>query len=377
MLIRLRGMIIKEFIQVYRDPRMRFVLVAPLIVQAVLYGYAANYSVRNVTTAIVDLDRTVESREFVSRFAGSRYFQIVARPSRGADLKGLIDRGQIEVAIQILPGFAEKLREGKTAYVLAALDGSNSNTALLALGYINEIGQQYSTEYRDDYLNRRTPQVLMTMPAVEFDQRPWFNESLDSQWFFVPGTIGLLMMAVVVSMTAFTIVRERELGTLEQLMVTPIRSVELILGKTLPNFLIALVQLSLVTAIGVFWFHVPFRGTISILLLGSLLYLASILAMGLLISTVSATQQQALVVAFFVVLPASILSGFSFPISSMPRILQWLTYADPLRYYLVVVRSVFLKGTGFSVLWPQMLGMAILGLLLLTASVNRFRKRLD
>ena len=376
-MLRLRQMLIKEFIQVYRDPRMRFVLVMPLIVQILLYGYAANYTVRHVATTIVDLDHSQESRELVAHFDANRYFQVVAQPSSGGELHELIDHGEVAVVIQILPGFARKIRKGQSAPVLAALDGTNSNTALLALGYINEIGRRYALAYRNDYLERRAPQLLATMPSIEFEQRPWFNDGLNSQWFFIPGTIGLLMMAVVVSMTAFTIVRERELGTLEQIMVTPLRPFEFILGKTIPNFLIALAQLAMITVIGVLWFQVPFRGAVGMLLLGSLLYLISILAIGLLISTISATQQQALVASFFVVLPASILSGFSFPISSMPPILQKLTYADPLRYYLVVVRSVFLKGIGLNVLWPQMAAMGLLGSALLAISVMRFRKRID
>jgi ABC-2 type transport system permease protein len=200
---------------------------------------------------------------------------------------------------------------------------------------------------------------------------------LESQWFFVPGTIGLMMMLIVMTMTAFTIVREREIGTLEQIMVTPIRSYEFILGKSIPNFTLALAQMAMIALIGILWFQVPFRGSLGVLLLGSVLYLLSVLAIGLLISTVSGTQQQALVTSFFIVLPASILSGFSFPISSMPTVLQWLTYLDPVRYYLVVVRGIFLKGIGLDILWPQMLAMALLGSILLTLSVVRFKNSLE
>jgi ABC-2 type transport system permease protein len=376
-LIRLREMLIKEFIQVYRDPRMRFVLVMPLVAQILLYGYAASYSVHTVPTALIDLDHSQESRDLLSRFSASHYFEIVARPRNDTQLRAIIDHGTVTTAIEVLPGFARKLRDGQNASVLAALDGTNSNTALLALGYINEIGDRFARDYRRDYFERRMPQVLVAMPPVVFEQRPWFNQDLESRWFFVPGTIGLLMMAVVTSLTAFAIVREREIGTLEQIMVSPMRAYEFILGKTLPNFFIALGQLAVVTLIGLLWFQVPFRGAFATLLVGSLLYLISLLAIGLLVSTVSANQQQALMACFFAVLPASILSGFSFPISSMPEALQWLTYADPLRYYLVVVRSVFLKGSGIGDLWFQMTAMGVLGCMLLAASIVRFHKRLD
>jgi ABC-2 type transport system permease protein len=377
MLIKIREMMRKEFLQVLRDPRYRFILVAPLIVQILLYGYAANYEVHQISTAVLDLDHSPESRELISRFSASNYFRIVAVLSNRDQIEQLIERGKVALAIQVLPDFAEKLRKGQTAHVAAILDGTNSNTALVALGYIDQIGERYAIEYQNNYLGRSMPGLLRVMPSVELDQRSWFNTDLKSAWFFVPATIGLLMMAVMVSMTALTIVREREIGTLEQLMVTPIRPFEFILGKTIPNFLIALAQMAMVAAIGIVWFQVPFRGSPWVLALGSVLYLISTLALGLLISTISRTQQQALVASFFLILPASILSGFSFPITSMPAILQWLTYLDPLRYYLVVLRATFLKGIGLNVLWPQMMAMSVLAGLLLIISISRFTKTLD
>jgi ABC-2 type transport system permease protein len=377
MLLRVREMLLKEFVQILRDPRMRFMLVAPLIAQIFLYGYAANYDANRVPLAVLDLDHSQESRDLISRFRDSRYFVIAADLTNRDQIIDVIDRSEAVLTLQILPGFAEKLHHQRTAPVQAVLDGTNSNTALLALGYVNEIGRKFALHYRDRHLNRVSPGLLVSMPSVALEQRPWFNTHLESQWFFVPGTIGLMMMLIVVTMTAFTIVREREIGTLEQIMVTPIRSHEFILGKTIPNFLIALAQMAMIAVIGILWFQVPFRGNLGVLLLGSVLYLVSVLAIGLLISTISGTQQQALVAAFFIVLPASILSGFSFPISSMPTTLQWMTYLDPLRYYLVVVRGVFLKGIGVGILWPQMIAMGALGLILLTLSTIRFKSSLE
>jgi len=373
---RIWQLIVKEFIQILRDPRARFSLIAPPIVQMLIFGYAASFEVRHVTTAILDLDHSQESRELVSRFWASEYFDINYNLVDSAQIAKLIDRRKIALAIHIMPGFAESLRKGQTASVQVILDGTDSNTALVALGYIGSITQRFSQQYLQDRMMRTMPEVAR-VPSVELVQRPWFNPDLDSTWFFVPGTIGALTLTLVMTMTAFAIVREREIGTLEQIMVTPVSPAELIAGKTVPYLLIALIQLTIVALLAVFWFQVPFNGNILVLMLGSLLFIFSVLAIGLLISTVSATQQQAMVTSFFFIMPAITLSGFSFPISSMPAFLQWLTYIDPLRYYEVVLRDSFLKGNGIAILWPQMLAMAILGGVLITFASIRFHKTLD
>jgi ABC-2 type transport system permease protein len=373
---RIWQLIVKEFIQILRDPRARFSLIAPPIVQMLIFGYAASFEVRHVTTAILDLDHSQESRELVSRFWASEYFDITYNLVDSGQIANLIDRRKIALAIHIMPGFAESLRKGQTASVQVILDGTDSNTALVALGYIGSITQRFSQQYLEDRMMRTMPEDAR-VPSVELVQRPWFNPDLDSTWFFVPGTIGALTLTLVMTMTAFAIVREREIGTLEQIMVTPVSPAELIAGKTVPYLLIALIQLTIVALLAVFWFQVPFNGNILVLMLGSLLFIFSVLAIGLLISTVSATQQQAMVTSFFFIMPAITLSGFSFPISSMPTFLQWLTYIDPLRYYEVVLRDSFLKGNGIAILWPQMLAMAILGGVLITFASIRFHKTLD
>ncbi len=377
MLGRLRQMLIKEFIQVFRDKRTRFLLIGPPVIQMLIFGYAATLEIKHVPIAVVDYDNTQVSRDLIARFAASRYFDLRLRLTDRRRIAELIDRGDVTMAIQINAGFAQDLRKGETAHLQVIVDSSNSNTALVGLGYLNTITGGFAQEYQAERLRRTSPLAAAQMPGIVLDLRPWFNAGLSSQWFFVPGVIGNLILVIVVNLTAFAVVREREIGTLEQIMVTPIRRVEFIMGKTVPFFLIGLFDATLVTAFGTLWFSVPLRGNVGVLALGTVLFLACMLGIGLFISTVSSTQQQAMVTAFFFIMPAIIFSGFISPISSMPEALQWLTYLNPPRYYQVVLRGVFLKGAGLGVLWPEMAAMAALGFMMLTISVLRFRKSLD
>jgi ABC-2 type transport system permease protein len=377
MLSRLRQMLIKEFLQVFRDKRALWVLVGPPIIQMLIFGYAATFQIRHVPTAVLDLDHSQESRELISRFSATPYFDLRAQLTNREQIREMIDRGEATVALQIHPGFAARLRKGQTAPLEVILDGTNSNTALIALGYVNQIANGLASDYQRDMMQRSSPFLLARLPAIELEQRPWFNPDLESRWFFVPGVIGSLTLVMVTVLTAFAVVREREIGTLEQIMVTPIRPREFILGKTLPFFLIGLADAGMIGLVGTLWFQVPFRGSLAVLALGMVLFLLCMLGIGLFISTVSATQQQAMVTAFFFIMPAVTFSGFGFPIASMPRFVQWLTYVDPLRYLLVVLRGTYLKGIGLAVLWPQMAAMAVLGTALLAVSVLRFRKSLD
>jgi ABC-2 type transport system permease protein len=377
MWLRLREMLKKEFIQVFRDKRTRFLLFGPPIIQMVIFGYAATLDIQHVPIAILDFENTQVSRDFVSRFEGSRYFEVRERTLDRDKVRTLIDRGDVVMAVQINAGFSELLRKGQTAPVQLIVDASNSNTALVSLGYVNQVASKFAQDYQTEMLNRTAPGLLPQMPNIVLERQPWFNPDLRSQWFFVPGVMGNLVTLVIVLLTAFAVVREREIGTLEQIMVTPIRQAEFILGKTIPFFLIGLFDAALITAVGTFWFHVPLRGSLLVLGCGTVLYLFCVLGIGLLISTLSETQQQAMVSAFFFLMPAIIFSGFASPISSMPTVPQWITFADPLRYYIVILRGVFLKGVGFGVLRPQMECLAIFAVLILTASVLRFRKSLD
>ena len=377
MLGRIRGMLIKEFIQVFRDKRSRFVLFGPPVIQMLIFGYAATLEIRHVPTAVLDFDNSQASRDLISRFAASPYFDVRARLNERQQVSDLIDRGQVIIALQINSGFAKNLYKGQLAHLQVIVDSSNSNTALIAVGYVNQIAKRFSENYQLERVQRMAPSMVAQVPRVVLERRPWFNTDLESQWFFVPGVIGNLVLVMVVNLTAFAVVRERELGTLEQIMVTPIGRWEFILGKTVPFFLIGLLDTLFISLVGTLWFGVPFRGSIGVLALGATLFIVCMLGIGLFISTISKTQQQAMVSGFFFIMPAIIFSGFGTPISSMPEVMQWLTYADPLRYFLNVLRGVYLKGVGLEVLWPQFVALGALGIIMLSVSVFRFQKSLD
>ena len=374
---RLKQMLIKEFIQVFRDKRTRFILIGPPIIQMMVFGYAANYEIRHVPTVVLDLDHSQESRELVSRFTSSPYFDVQRQLTDSRELGDQIELGTATVGLEIDAGFAQQLRKGQTAPLQVIVDATNSNTALIASGYLTQIVLGFAEEYQRDRILRIAPKLVELMPSVELAPRPWYNPDLKSRWFFVPGIIGSLTLVLVITLTAFAVVREREIGTLEQIMVTPIRPAEFILGKTLPFFLIGLFDVTLIAVVGSLWFQVPFRGHVWVLATGAVLFILCMLGVGLLISTVSATQQQAMVTSFFFIMPAITFSGFGFPISTMPQWMQLLSYAIPLRYFLIVVRGTYLMGVGMDILWPQMAAMAGLGAALLTAAILRFHKALD
>jgi ABC-2 type transport system permease protein len=374
---RIIHIIIKEFIELRRDKWARFRLIVPPLIQMLVFGYAATFEVFGVSTAVLDLDHTQESRELISRFTYSQRFQIVQIAQTQQQINDAINQGDAIVAVVIQPGFARLLLKGQTAPLQVIVDGTNSNTALIALGYINQIVADFSRDYGQDFAQRTLGGRAGQPVQVTLEQRPWYNPDLNGRWFFVPGVIGTLTMVMIVNLTAFGIVREREVGTLEQIMVSPIRPFEFVLGKTVPFFLVGLVLVSLVAAFGTLWFRIPFVGNPLIMLLGTSLFLLSTLSLGLLISTLCTTQQQAFSSTFFILNPMWTLSGFSFPIASMPVALQWLSYLNPLRYFLIVIRATFLKGVGLSVLWPDLLAMTMIGFGLLAISVARFHKSLD
>lgn len=374
---RLKHMLIKEFIQVFRDKRARFLLFGPPIIQMMIFGYAATLEIKHVPTVIVDYDNSQVSRDLVSRFEASRYFDVRKKLPDSRQVKKLIDDGDVTMAIQINAGFAKDIRKGQTAHVQVIVDSTNSNTALVGLGYVNEIAAKFASDYLKESLERTAPFALSQMPKIVLDKRPWYNTDMSSQWFFVPGVIGNLVLVIVVTLTAFAVVREREIGTLEQIMVTPIRRTEFILGKTIPFFLIGLLDAALISTIGILKFSIPLHGSIGVLACGTVLFLLCVLGIGLFISTVSLTQQQAMMTSFFFIMPSVIFSGFGSPISSMPEFFQYLTYINPMRYYQTVLRSVYLKGVGLDVLWPQMAAMAGIGITMLAVSVMRFQKSLE
>jgi ABC-2 type transport system permease protein len=372
---KVRYLFVKELIQTLRDKRMRITLIVPPILQLVIFGYAANMDVKHIRTAIRDLDRSVESRDLIGRFGSSKYFDIVSYPNTPGEVKTLIDQEEVTVSIEIPTDFSRKLKKGDTATVQIILDGSESNTALIALGYANQILSEFSTQLLVKRLNR-AGMIGFEEAGVDLRHRTLFNPNFESRIFYVPGVIASIAFLIPIILTAQAIVREREIGTLEQIMVTPVHSWELMVGKTLPFALIGLFDVIMIALIGVFWFGVPLRGNPLVLLSGAVLFLMSSVAIGLFISTICSTQQQAQISTFFFVMPAFTLSGFAFPIENMPEWIQYLTYANPLRYFLVIIRGVFLKAVGLDILWPQMLALGILGALMILLSSLRFQKRL-
>lgn len=356
----------KELIQVARDPRLlRIVFLAPTI-QLIAFGYAVSTDVRHSATYLLDGDGTATSRELADTLEASGYFDIVRRVDRPAELVEALDHGDAVLAIEIPPGFAADLGGGRGASVELLLDGTNSNLATITRGYAERIVERFGAT--------ASPITLPT-PPLELAERAWFNPDLKSRNYNVPAVVGMIVMLVCLLLTSLAVVREREMGTLEQLLVSPIRTWELILGKTIPFAAIGLFDLLLVTAVALFWFRVPFRGSVGLFLAASGLYLLSALGLGLWISTRSTTQQEAFMSTFLLFMPALLLSGFLFPVTSMPRFFQWLTLANPMRHYLEIVRAVFLKGAPASALLFQLGALAIIGGLIFLAAGLRFRSR--
>ncbi len=372
---RIGSMLVKEFLQLRRDRWLLMRLVLPLVIQLFIFGYAATFSVHNVATAVLDLDDSQASRGLVSRFIVSGRFTIVDAASSQAGITRDIDTGRAVVAVVIHAGFQRALQGGGSAPVQVLVDGTNSNTALIAVSYIGQIVTTFASQATAGLQTLRAPGAP-PLVGVQLQERPWFNPGLVDSWFFIPGVIGSLTLLQVVTLTAFAIVREREVGTLEQIMVSPIQPLEFILGKTVPSFVVGSASVSLVTVLGALWFGVPLIGSLLVLAAGTALFLLATIGLGLLLSTYSRTQQQAFALNFFFVNPLFILSGFAFPIAAMPRALQWFTVINPLRYFLVVIRAVFLKGVGFRVLWPDFAALAILAAATLLISVLRFRRSL-
>lgn len=373
---RLHVMLMKEFLELRRDRWAMFRLVVPLMIQMIVFGYAATFTVNHVAMAVLDLDRSQASRSLISHFAATGRFDVVDTATSQEEITRDIDTGKATLAVVMHAGFAQKLGNGQGAPLEAIVDGTNSNTALIALGYVSQIVAQFQIEE----IAKAWPRPTGAAPpevTVSLQERPWFNPGLEDRWFFIPGVIGTLTLVQVVNLTSFAVVRERELGTLEQIMVSPIKPIEFILGKTFPFFLIGLADVALITTVGVLWFAIPFVGSFWTMALGASLFLLAALGLGLLMSTFSRTQQQAFALNFFLINPFFILSGFAFPISAMPTILQYFTLINPLRYFLIVIRSVFLKGVGTAVLMPELAAMAVLGIAMLGLSVLRFRKSLD
>ena len=369
---RLLCMIKKEFIQIFRNSKMRAIVLIMPLVQSMVFGYAVTTDVKQVATAVYDQARTPESRDLVDRFIHSGYFSVKQTIHSDREMDELIDRGIVAAIIRIPPDFSGKLASGTTVAVQIVVDGTDSNTAGVVLNYAGNIIRNDAIEI----LRKRTDRPGWEATGVHLQTRAWFNENLTSRNFYVPGVIASIVMLVTLLLTSMSVVREKEMGTMEQIIVTPITSAEFIIGKTMPSIILGFVNMIFVTLISVFWFDIPVRGSIVTLLVANGFFLMTTIGAGLFISTLSDTQQQAMMSAFFFYLPAVLLSGFMFPIANMPDVVQAFTYLNPLRYFLIVIRGIFLKGVGWAILWPQILAMFVLGSLILTLAVKRFRKNL-
>lgn len=372
---RLKSMLVKEFIQVLRDPKMRIIIFLLPVFQTVVFGYAVNTDVKEVKTAVYDLDNSPESRDVIARFAGSGYFRIVEYVYEDQRVEELIDTGAVKAVLRTNRGFGAELAAGRIAPLQILLDGTDSNTAGIVLNYAGKIAASHNDRIRTEQAARAFGPDFR-VGGVEMENRSWFNENLESRNFYVPAVIANIVFIITMLLSSMAVVREKEIGTMEQIIVTPIRRSEFILGKTIPFILIGFIDVALITLVAAFWFDVPIRGSIPLLFAATALFLMSSLGFGLLISTISRTQQQAMMSAFFFIFPAMLLSGFAFPIENMPETVQWLTFLNPLRYYLVIIRGIFLKGVGIDILWQQFLALFLLGAIILGFAVSRFRKTL-
>ena len=382
---RIRVIAIKEFRQALREPRMRLVLFVPPVLQLILFGFAVNLDISSAHLAWMDLDQTSASTHLRAAFDASPTFIVSRMIANEQEVKEVLDRGEVMAVVRVLPGFGKEVNRGQTTGVQVLVDGTNSNTASLVGTYASQIVGHFAGEALQQQQRKRL--VAMTLasggpaelrvPTLDVRQRVWFNPDLRSRNYFVPGVLVNIVALVTVMLTAMSIVREKEIGTMEQLMVSPIRPLELMLGKTLPFALVGMLQVAVMTALALAVFQVPFRGSFLTLLVCTALFLMTTLGAGLFISTISNTQQQALMTFFFMFMPMFLLSGFSFPINSMPTSVQWLTYLNPIRYFMEIIRGIFLRGTGPSILWPQMVALSVFGVAIFSGSALRFRKKLD
>ena len=365
--LRVRELVRKEFLQMFRDPRMKpIVFVAP-VVQLLLLGYAVNTDIQNTAMFVVDHDRSAASARLIDEFTSTGYFAVVGQSQRAADLVAALDRGRAVVGVAIPIGFSSDLLQQRTAQVQVLIDGTNSNTGTIAQGYAMRIVRAFALD--------AVPAAQRTAFAdIAVRTRAWFNPELRSRVYNVPAVVGILLLLMCLLLTALAVVREREFGTLDQLLVSPLKPTEFILGKTIPVAAVSLIDLALITGVAVFWFDIPFRGSMAALLPAAVIYIVAGLSFGLIISTISKSQQEAFMTMFLFLLPAIILSGFFYPISSMPIGFQWLTVLNPARHFLEIVRAIFLKGSGITELWPQYLALAAIATGGIGLAIRRFEK---
>jgi len=369
--------IVKEFLQLRRDPRLFGIIFIAPVLQLILLGYAANLDINNINTIIYDQDKTTTSRDFIEKFESSGYFTVNHYSDNYQQIMNYINKGDDLWALVIPNDFEKKLQRGEQVSVQALFDGSDGNKASIAFGYVTGVVSSYSQKISVETKNKSGFTGIAGV-NINPELRVWYNPELKTRFFMLPGIMGLLLTIITTTLMAMGIVKEREIGTLEQIIVTPIKPAHLIVGKTIPFVILGFIDVLVVTVVMVFWFGIPIRGSFPFLMLASLIYVLSALGLGLFISTVSKTQQQAMMVAMFgILLPMNFLSGFAFPIENMPGWIQPITYLIPLRYYITILRGVILKGDGFLQLIPETAALLGIGIFILAASSLRFRKRLE
>ncbi len=368
MLGRIFALVKKEFLTLLKDKRSRIVLIGPPLIQLMVFGYAATFDLKNVPFAVYNEDSGAASRQLLAAFEGSPSFSRVALVTHESEIVPLIDTKQVLMVVHVDPHFSEDLLSGRAAALQVLVDGRNSNTAMLAINDVSIIVDRFNREWAANHDNN--------LPPSHIETRAWFNPNLESRWFFLPGIVGILTLLVTMLVTALSVAREREQGTFDQLLVTPLRPVEILIGKTLPGFIIGLGEATVIILAAVLWFKVPLLGSLFTLYTGIALFLLSGVGVGLMISSFAATQQQGLLGAFIFMVPAIILSGFATPIKNMPQLVQDITLIDPVRYFLVVLRGVFLEGTPFHLLIPQFWPMALIGITAFSIAGWLFRHRM-
>ncbi len=366
----------KEFLQLRRDPRLFPVLFISPILQLLLLGYAANLDVKTIPSVICDMDRSAASRAFLDGFLNSGYFTAEARVERMADIDPYLDNGAAAMAFIVPRGFGNKTAGRREASVMIIADGAESQSATIGVNYAAAIAARYAQGAVLEFIGRLKSQGV-TPVLINPEVRVWFNPELRSRNFMVPGVLGLILMIMTVTLSSLGIVREKETGTLEQLIVTPIRPYQLIIGKLLPFVLIGLIEAIFVLAVAKWWFVVPIRGSLLLLFVLSLVFMLNTLGIGLFVSTISRTQQQAMLTSMFFILPMLLLSGFVFPIENMPKFFQLVTHIVPIRYFFVIIRGIMLRGAGWPDLWDQAAALLVLGTFILGLSIARFHKKLE
>jgi ABC-2 type transport system permease protein len=372
---RILFMMWKEVIELRQDPRIFSIIFIAPIMQLTVLGYAATTDVKNVPIVVVDADRSPASQALISRFSAVGTFSIVDVVSSIREVDPYVESGRAWMALSIPPRYGENLAAGRPSTLQIVADGSDASSTNIAMGYASNLIAGYAQELVEERM--RSTGMASTGGGIDPRVRVWFNPTIESRYFMLPGIFALLLLVVTSNLSSMAIVREREVGTLEQLNVTPLGRAQLIFGKLLPYAAIGMIDALIVLTVIVFWFHVPLRGSFWLLMAMSCIYLMTTLGLGLFISTISNTQQQAMMTStFFFMTPMMYLSGFVFPIENMPSWIQPLTYLIPLRYFVIILRGIFLKGVGFETLWPQALGLFIWGVVILTLAVLRSSKRL-